>query len=86
MAGVSYRILWGLKVSALGIRLNALSKERGTTNRRATIPHRRTVIHLGVFFNTNRSSTTAKISQLAAILMFRVFRNISPISFTCLVD
>ena len=84
MAGVSYWMLWALKVSALGIRLNALSKEKGTTSRRATIPHKRTAIHFGAFFNRNRSSTTA--SQLAAMLMFRMFRNRSLISFTCPVD
>lgn len=86
MNGVSYWMLWVLKVSALGIRLNALSKEKGTASRRATRPHIRAAIHFDAFFNKNRSSITAKISQIAAMLMFRIFKNTSLILFTCLVN
>lgn len=67
----------GLMVSALGIKLNALSKLNGQINRKATIPHSRTLIHLGAFFKTTRKSTTARISQDAAILIFTIFKRMN---------
>jgi hypothetical protein len=79
MAGVSYWILYRLNVSALGIKLHALLKENGTASRSATRPHSRTALHFGAFFSTNRSNITTKISQLAAMLLFRTVKNTSPI-------
>jgi hypothetical protein len=67
----------GLIVSALGIRLSALSMENGKSSRTATIPQSRTLIHLGAFLNTNRSSRTARTSQLADMLMLTIFKKIS---------
>ncbi len=74
ISGVQSIMISGLMVSALGIKLNALSKLNGQINRKATIPHSRTLIHLGAFFKTTRKSTTARISQDAAILIFTIFK------------
>ena len=64
----------GLTVSALGIRLNALSMENGRTSRSATMPQSRTFIHLGERFDTRRSTSTASTSQLAEMLRFKSFK------------
>ena len=64
-------------VSELGIRLNALSKESGQINLTATIPQSRTLTHLGAFFKTSLSISTARISQLADILMLIIFKKSS---------
>ena len=65
----------GLIVSALGIRLNALSMENGKASRTATMPQSRTLTHFGAFFRTNRNNNTVRTSQLADMLMFTMFRN-----------
>ena len=64
----------GLTVSALGIRLSALSMENGSTSRSATMPQSRTFIHLGERFDTRRSTSTASTSQLAEMLRFKSFK------------
>ena len=61
-------------VSALGIRLNALSKENGQINLIATIPQSRTSTHLGAFFNTNLRTSTVRTSQLADMLILTTFK------------
>ena len=77
MAGlVSIPIFSGI-VSALGIRLNALSMENGQINRTATIPQSNTLTHLGAFFSTSLSINTARTSQLAEILMLMIFKKSS---------
>ena len=53
ISGVQSIMISGLMVSALGIKLNALSKLNGQINRKATIPHSRTWIHLGAFFQNH---------------------------------
>ena len=69
----------GLTVSALGIRLSALSMENGSTSRSATIPQSRTFIHLGERFDTRRSTSTASTSQLAEMLRFKSFKKTAAI-------
>ena len=56
-----------------GIRLNTLSKEKGSTSRTATSAHRIHITFLGAFFRKKRTSTTARISQPAWILRFSNF-------------
>ena len=73
---VSIMIL-GLIVSALGIRLNALSMENGKASRTATIPQSRTLTHLGAFFKTNLRISTARTNQLAEMLMLMIFKKSS---------
>ena len=48
-----------LIVSALGIKLRTLSKEKGQIRRTATIPQRSTMIHLGAFLRIKRKSSIA---------------------------
>ena len=67
----------GLIVSALGIRLSALSMENGKASRTATMPQSRTLTHLGAFFKTSLSISTARISQLADMLMLIIFKKSS---------
>ena len=69
----------GLTVSALGIRLNALSMENGRTSRSATMPQSRTFIHLGERFDPRRSTSTASTSQLAEMLRFKSFKKTAAI-------
>ena len=69
----------GLTVSALGIRLNALSMENGRTSRSATMPQSRTFIHLGERFDIRRSTSTASTSQLAEMLRFKSFKKTAAI-------
>lgn len=64
----------GGRVSALGIRLRALSREKGHTRRRATRAHSRQKTHLGTFRNTRRSTCTASTSHPAEILRLTSFR------------
>ena len=82
ISGVQSIMISGLMVSALGIKLNALSKLNGQINRKATIPHSKTWIHLGAFFKTTRKSTTARISQDAAILIFTIFKKSELIDYS----
>ena len=69
----------GLTVSALGIRLKALSMENGSVSRSATIPQSRTFIHLGERFDIRRSTSTASTSQLAEMLRFKSFKKTAAI-------
>ena len=62
----------GLTVSALGIRLSALSMENGKINRTATMPQSRTFTHFGAFFRQNRNIRTAITIQLAAMLRLTI--------------
>ena len=64
-------------VSALGIRLHPLSMENGQISLTATSPHSQTLIHPGAFFKTNLSTITARTSQPADMLIFRIFRKIA---------
>ena len=77
MVGVVFIPMFGGMVSALGIRLNVLSKENGQINLMATMPHSRTLIHLGAFFRTNLRISTANTSQLADMLMLMIFKKSS---------
>ena len=77
MVGVVFIPMFGGMVSALGIRLNALSMENGKASRTATMPQSRTLTHLGAFFKTNRSNSTARTSQLADMLMLMIFKKSS---------
>ena len=77
MAGVQSISMSKWTVSALGIRLNALSKENGQISLTATMPQSRTLTHLGAFFKTNLSISTARMSQFAAILMLMIFKKSS---------
>ena len=62
-------------VSRLGIRLTGLSREKGRTSRRATMPHRAHRRPLGALRSSRRSAITARISHPAEILMFSSFQN-----------
>jgi hypothetical protein len=62
-------------VSRLEIRLKALSMMNGQTSRMATKAQSRQTIHFGAFFKRARASATARMSQLAVILIFKIFRN-----------
>ena len=64
-------------VSALGIKLNALSMENGQIRRTATMPQSRTLTHFGAFLNKNLKASTTSTSQLAEILMLMIFRKSS---------
>ena len=77
MVGVVFIPMFGGMVSALGIRLNALSMENGKASRTATMPQSRTLTHLGAFFKTSLSISTARISQLADMLMLIIFKKSS---------
>ena len=65
--------------SALGCRLNPLSMENGNISLIATTPHNKQVIHLGILLNKSRIPNTAKINQLAVMLIFNRFKKITPI-------
>ena len=77
MVGVVSMPMFSGMVSALGIRLNALSKENGHINLTATIPQSRTLTHLGAFFRTNLRINTARTSQLADMLILMIFKKSS---------
>ena len=77
-----YRTAWVLTVSALGMRLSTLSNENGSTSRSATTPHMSGRAHFGPRLSSSRSTSTARISQLAAMLMLSTFRNKSVIVHT----
>lgn len=62
-------------VSALGIRLSALSNENGQISRTATAAHSAQGSHFGAFASSRRRTTTARMSQPAAMLMFSILRN-----------
>ena len=81
ISGVLSIIMPGLIVSALGIRLIALSIAKGQTRRTATIPHSATVIHFGAFLNSNLKASTASTIQLADMLILTTVRNNSLIIF-----
>lgn len=61
-------IMLGLTVSALGIRLNALSNENGHISLIATMLQRSTAVHLGAFLRRDLRTSTATITTLAEIL------------------
>ena len=67
----------GEMVSALGMRLKALSREKGKMSRTPTMPHSSTWAHFGARFSTRRAKSTANTSQLAEILMFTTCKNSS---------
>ena len=64
-------------VSALGMSESALSMENGQMSRSAVTPHSSGMIHFGAFLRTNRSASTARMSQPALMLRFTAFRNTS---------
>ena len=64
----------GATVSALGIRLTALSIKNGETSRIPTIPQRATTIRPDTRLSSGRSSSTATTSQLAAMLRLSTVR------------
>ena len=74
MVGVVFIPIFKGIVSLLGSRLRALSTVKGHRRRTATTAHRRTGSHLGAFFRSKRSKSTAKMIQLAEMLMFRMVR------------
>ena len=53
------------KGSVRGIRLSALSMEKGQTSRSPTMPQSSTRTHLGAGFSSSRNTTTASISGMA---------------------
>ena len=67
-------------VSALGIMLNGLCIENGSTRRSATTAQIRQRTHLGERLITARSSTAARTIQPAAMLILSSFKNTSVIS------
>ena len=75
IAGSGCRAIFAGIVSLLGIKLRTLSNEKGHISRMATSPQRRHGIHFGAFFSINLVRTTARISQLAVMLIFRTLRN-----------
>ena len=75
--GVGSVMSWGVTTSALGIRLRALSMEKGHSSRTATSPHSSTLIHLGAFFSRNRAAMTASTSQLAEKDRLTIFKKTS---------
>ena len=81
MAGSRWSAMSAGIVSLLGIRLNTLFNEKGQTSRTATSPHRRQEIHFGAFFNSSLARKTARISQLAVMLIFSIQRN-APLTLT----
>jgi len=75
MAGSCCNAIFDGIVWLLGIRLNMLSKENGHISRTATSPHNRQVIHFGAFFRSNLAKITARIIQLAVMLIFKSLIN-----------
>ena len=61
-------------VSLLGIRLNTLSRENGQISRTATSPHKMQGIHFGAFLRSSLTRMTARINQLAVMLIFKNLR------------
>ena len=88
MEGVASIIISGLIVSALGIKLNALSIENGHSNRTETMLQSNTLTHLGAFFKISLNTSTARTSQLADMLMFMIFKksSVTVASFPDAVD
>ena len=64
-------------VSALGMSESALSIENRQTSRSATTPQRSGMTHFGAFLRTTRSTSTARMSQLALMLRFTSFKKMS---------
>ena len=60
-------------VAALGMRLRALSMLQGRARRRPTTAQSSSTKRFGAFLSTKRRTTTAGISQPAAMLMFSSF-------------
>ena len=75
MAGFCSTDIFAGIVSLLGIKLKMLPKDNGQMSRIATSPHRRHGIHFGAFLRSSLTRTTARISQLAVILIFTILRN-----------
>ena len=61
-------------VSALGMRLNILSNEKGSIRRSPTSPHNAQLIHLGIFLKTAliMITATARYEAVMLILMISV--------------
>ena len=64
-------------VSALGMSESALSIENRQTSRSATTLQRSGMTHFGAFLRTTRSTSTARMSQLALMLRFTSFKKTS---------
>ena len=77
MAGFSLNSMPGGIVSLLGIRLKMLSIEKGRISLTATIAQSKHKILFGAFLRNGRMMMIAKISQLAAMLIFNIFKKIS---------
>lgn len=61
---------------ASGMKLNALSNEKGQIKRTATNAQSRQERYFGAFFINRRSRNTAAISQLAAMPILSILRKI----------
>jgi len=74
IAGSGCNAIFAGIVSLLGTRLRTLLKEKGQTSLIATRAQRRHTIHFGAFFSKGLDTMTARISQLAVMLMFSILR------------